>query len=489
MKLWALDNTFGYCSSRQVLSFPLDDKLAIARELDGMGIQYIDAGCPASDEKAREFLARAHAACLPAHAHLVASARVEAIHDAVERDVGIHATLDSGTPAVALSWSCRQSDGSRLQDDCATIREAIRYLKAHAREAIFRAEDFFDSFGSGALCALRMLEAAKSAGADILCLCDSAGSTLPQPLREICAEVRKRFDGILGICAHNDSELAVANTLEAVEQGFTYFEGSIHAYGPRSGSANLCSIISNLEYKLGHTVLGQENLSKMFDVARFVAEAATVPLRLSPHRAGQEQTLLECAGERLLARLTDLTRRTLLDRIQHMEFEGYELRTAAGTVELLVRESLYPELQPFVPEHYETTSHSAPDGAALSSATVTIRVGEHIRCESEEGTGPVDALERCLRQCLFVLYPEISSIELTDYRLQMLERGRGARRRVRVTMEWFEGGRRWATAGVAGDLVQAAWLALVDGFRLPLMRLGESRHELLPHAADASWAV
>jgi 2-isopropylmalate synthase len=135
------------------------------------------------------------------------------------------------------------------------------------------------------------------------------------------------------------------------------------------------------------------------------------------------------------------------------------------------------------------TSHSAPDGAALSAATVTIRVGDNVRCESEEGVGPVNALERCLRQCLFVLYPEVSNIEVTGYRVQVIERSRGTCSRVRVTMEWFECGSRWVTVGVAEDLLQAAWLALVDGFRLPLMRLGESRHELLPLAPDASWAV
>jgi 2-isopropylmalate synthase len=347
MRLFALDNTLGYCSGHQGLSFTLDDRLAIARELDRLGIHYIDAGCPAADRKAREFFARARADGAFTHARLVASARVEEIHDAVERDAGLHALLAAGTPVVALSWSCRQSDAGRLQDYCARIREAVRHLKTHAREVIFRAEDYFESFGAGALCALRMLEAAKAAGADVLCLCDSAGATLPQPLREICAEVRKRFDGILGICAQDDSDLAVANTLEAVEQGFTYVEGSINADGRRSGSVNLCSVIANLEYKLDHCVIGQENFARMFDAARFVVEAATVPLRRDPHGLEQAQTLLEGVDERLLAKLTDDSRRTLLDRIQLMEFDEYELRDAGGTMEVLVRESLYPALRPF----------------------------------------------------------------------------------------------------------------------------------------------
>jgi 2-isopropylmalate synthase len=154
-----------------------------------------------------------------------------------------------------------------------------------------------------------------------------------------------------------------------------------------------------------------------------------------------------------------------------------------------VRESLFPDLQPFLPERYELTSHSTPNGAALSSATVTIRVGYHVGCESKEGVGAVNALERCLRQCLFMFYPEIANLEVKDCRARVLEPYGGTGARVRVSLEWGESGSRWTTVGVSQDFLQAAWLALVDGFRLRLMRLAESAPASLPVAADSSWAV
>jgi len=331
-----------------------------------------------------------------------------------------------------------------------------------------------------------MLEAAKAAGADVLCLCDS-GSSLPHLVREVCLEVRKRFDGVLGIRAHDDRELACANTLEAVEQGFTHIEGSLNAYGRRSGAANLCSIINNLEYKLGHTVIGSDNLEAMPGVARFLADAGMPVPRRQP--APDPEALLESVDERLGSRLKSRERRAVLDRIALLESMGYQLGTARGTLELLVREALAPEHRPFEAERYEIASHLALYGEAMTTASITIRIGDAIRSESEQGAGPVDALERSLRQCLFAVYPVIADIRLKEYHVQTLQPAYGTAARIRLTIEWAESGERWITSGVSGDLIEAAWLALVDGFRLPLMRHQEAGAALLPSGADSSWAV
>jgi 2-isopropylmalate synthase len=195
---------------------------------------------------------------------------------------------------VAVSGCCWQAGPIGHQQSCGRIAKTVRCLKLRERRVIFRADDFFDGYCADPRVALDLLEAAKANGADVLCLSDSAGGSLPHVIREECLEVPKRFEGVLGIRAHNDSGLAVANTLDAVEQGFTHIEGSMSAYGSRGGNADLCSIIANLEYKLGHTVVGRDNLEGMPGVARFIVDAGAKPVRLK--LVGDEEALLGGSG-------------------------------------------------------------------------------------------------------------------------------------------------------------------------------------------------
>jgi 2-isopropylmalate synthase len=470
----------------------LADRLAIVQELDRLGIDYAEMGCPGASASVRKFFGYARTEFHPVHLRLAASLRLAALSDAVERDEEIQAVVDSGVEAAILSASCWQIGAGCYEEYCRRIGETVRFLKAHALEVIFRDEDFFQCYCREPMFAWHTLEAAKAAGADVLCLRDSTGSGLPEFVREISSEVRKRFVGILGICAHDDCDLALANTLEAVEQGFTHVEGSINAYGERRGLANLCSIVSNLQRKLGHNVIGAERLGEMTRVARLVAEAGREAIgrrsRVGTPAPVAEGSVLDTADPNLVAGLTELGRRELLGRIEFLEADGYELRVADGTLELLVREVLRPELRPFVAERYELTSHSALYAAPVSTAAATVRVGDVIRSETEDGDGAVNALERSLRQCLFVLYPEIVNLKITDYRVQILDFSQGTTVRVRVSVEWTESGRHWVTQGVSGDLIEATWLALVDGFRLSLMRRAEDGHTL-PAGADSAWAV
>ena len=487
MRIAALDFTLGHRAEGQALYFSPDDRLAIARRLDRLGMAYIDGGSPGGDRTARDFFARAQKECRLTHASLVASMRLDAIRGPLAADSTMRAVLEADTPVVALAGCGWHAGLLGLGEYCRRISETVRFLKAHRRVVIFRADDFFEGYCADPAFALRMLEAAKTEGADILCLADSAGATLPHVLREICLEVRKRFEGTLGIRAHDQASLAVANTLDAVEQGFTHIEGTLNAFGPLAEDANLCAIIANLEFKLGHTVVGRESLESMPGVARFIVDAGSLPIRREAHP--DEEALLASIDERLTSRLTPADRSAVLERVRLLEGMGFHLQTARGTLELLVRQALAPDMRPFEPERYELTSHSGFYSEAMSSAVATIRAGEAIRSESEEGEGPLNALERALRQCLFAVYPVIANIRLKDYTVHVLEAGHGAGSRVRVNIEWAESGERWITAGVAGDLIEAAWLALVDGFRLALMRLGEGRYACLPNSADTPWAV
>ena len=493
MRIFALDNTFGHNPGRGSLSFSLADRLAIVQELDRLGIDYAEMGCPGASASVRKFFGYARTEFHPAHLRLTGSVRLAAIRDAVERDEEIQAIVDSGAQTAIVSASCWQVGAGCYEEYCRRIGETVRFLKTHGLDVIFRDEDFFQCYCREPKFAWHTLEAAKAAGADVLCLRDSTGSGLPELVREISAEVRKRFVGVLGICAHDDSDLALANTLEAVEQGFTHVEGSINAYGERRGLANLCSIISNLERKLGYSVIGAERLAEMTRVARLVADAGRDAIGRRGHVGLQpapvaEGSLLDIVDSQLVAGLTEPGRRDLLGRFEFLEADGYELRTADGTLERLVREALQPDLRPFVAERYELTSHSALYAAPVSTATTTVRVGDMVRSETADGDGAVNALERSLRQCLFALYPEIVNLKVTDYRVQILDFSQGTAVRVRVAMEWAEAGAHWTTQGVSGDLIEATWLALVDGFRLSLMRRAGDGCSL-PAGADSSWAV
>jgi len=493
MRVFALDNTFGHYPGRANLSFSLADRLAIVQELDRLGIDYAEMGCPGASASVRKFFGYARSEFQPAQLRLAASVRLAAVRDAVERDEEIQAAVDSAAPTVIVEASCWQVGAGCYDSFCEKIGETVRFLKTHGLEVIFRDEDFFQCFCREPQFAWHTLEAAKAAGADVLCLRDSTGSGLPELVRETCAEVRKRFVGVLGICGHDDCDLALANTLAAVEQGFTHVQGSINAYGDRRGLANLCSVISNLERKLGHTIIGSERLGEMTLVARLVAEAGREALGRRG-RAGvppapvAEGSLLDTVDPRLVTALSDTARRDLEGRFEFLEADGYELRAADGTLELLVREALRPDLRPFIAERYELTSHAALYSAPVSTATATVRIADAVRSETEDGDGAVNALERSLRQCLFALYPEITSLKISDYRVQILDFSQGTSVRVRVSVEWDESGSRWVTQGVSADLIEATWLALVDGFRLSLLRRLEGSH-VLPTGADSSWAV
>ncbi len=346
-------------------------------------------------------------------------------------------------------------------------------------------------------------------------------------LAEICADVRKNFEGILGIHTHNDCELAVANALAAVEQGFQHVQGCFNGYGERCGNANLTTIIANLELKMGHSTIGKERLTQLTSAARFIAELANLPLRgdqayvghsafahkggvhvnavlkdsntyehISPKLVGNRQRVLlsDLSGKGSILyklkqhgledRLDDAARRHLLDRIKQMEFQGYELEAAEGTFELLVREALRPGLNLF-----EVVSYEVITKATNSTANVTLKAQDNVLTASASGNGPVNALDVALRQCLSTLYPAIASVQLTDYKVRVLDNKKGTAARVRVLIEWSDHKRSWATVGVSENVIEASWFALVDAMRLELMRLHEDDPNVQKAVEDYCWGV
>lgn len=537
MRIFTLDTTLRAGALGEGVSFHTDEKRLIARNLDELGIDYIEGGRPGAGTLDEDFFARAHGLKFQ-HARLTAFGAVRPTRTAMERDTRVRALVAAGTPTCSLAasgWSLHVFEVLRLteKEHLRLIFDMVRVLKSEGREVIYDAEHFFDGYHANAAFALHTLEAAKRGGADVLCLCDSNGESVTEQLAEICAEVRKRFDGVLGIQTYNDVDLAVANTLAAVEQGFTHVQGCMNGYGERCGNANLCSLIPDLELKLGHTTVGRESLRHLSSVARLIAECANLPLRGDQPYVGRnafareaglqagaviqdpvadEHTRPEEVGncahavwddlsdshsifhmlglDSLSEGLTGRAQREFQDRIQQMEREGYELATAQGTLELLVREAVNPGLRFFEVTDFEVATRMNAQQEAATTATVTVKIQNASYTATGQGTGPLHALDECLRQALATFYPEIGAVRLTDYRLRVLEPNKGTAAKVRVAIQWSGRQKNWVTAGVSENVIEASWMALLDAIRLELMWLHERRGTLASATAeDYCWGV
>jgi len=515
MRIQTFDTTLRDGSQGEAVSFSVDDKILIARKLDELGIDYIEGGWPGSNPKDKEFFEQARDLKLK-HAKLTAFGSTRFARNSIQEDRNVRELIDAGTPVISIfgkSWDLHVSRalGITENENLIIIGETIRYLKDHGKEVVYDAEHFFDGYIHNRDFALRTLEAAKHAGADVLCLCDTNGGTLTGYLAEIVADVRRRFDGIIGIHTHNDSEVAVANALAAIEKGASHVQGCLNGYGERCGNSNLASIIANLELKLGHTTIGPDKLQSLTSTCRYIAELANLPLRkdqayvgqsafahkggvhvsavmkesstyehVSPELVGNHQRVLvsdlsgrgnvlyQLQQQGLADRMTEQARRELLERVKEMEFQGYDLEAADGTFELFVRQSLQPGVNVFDVRDYYVAIKSGH-----ATAAVTVATDEGIQTSTAEGHGPMNALDVALRKCLSSRYPKIADVRLTDYKVRVLDSKKGTAAKVRVLVEWSDHEKSWSTVGVSDDVIEASWNALVDALRLELMRLSQ----------------
>jgi len=536
MKISTFDTTLRDGTQGESISFSVDDKLIIAQKLDELGIDYIEGGWPGSNPKDKEFFSRASELKLT-HARLTAFGSTRFAKNPVEDDRNVRALVEAGTPVVSIfgkTWDLhvKRALGITEAENLVLISETVKYLKDHGKEVVYDAEHFFDGYTANADYALRTLEAAHQAGADVLCLCDTNGGTIPGRLVEMVAEVRKRFDGVIGIHTHNDSGVAVANTIAAVEAGATHVQGCMNGYGERCGNANLASVMANLELKLGHTTVGPGKLASLTSVCRFIAELANLPVpndqpfvgksafahkggvhvaavlkdsatyeHIKPELVGNRQRVLvsDLSGRGnimyklkqhgLADRLDEDARRQLLERIKQMEYEGYELEAAEGTFELLVREALSPGVHFFDVDSYEVSTRVGGAGDSRTTATVTLRAQDGVHSATADGHGPFHALHECLRKCLSKLYPQIADVRLMDYKVRVLDSKKGTAANVRVLIEWSDHRKSWSTVGVSDNVIEASWKALVDAIRLELMRLTEKDTSVERAVEDYCWWV
>ncbi|MDI6870697.1 MAG: citramalate synthase [Bacillota bacterium] len=512
------DTTLRDGAQREGVSFSVEDKLRLVRRLDRLGVHLIEGGWPGANPKDSEFFAAARDLPLAA-ARLAAFGSTRRPGVAPEQDANLQALLDAGTPVVTLfgkAWDFHVTAALKttLEENLAMIRESVAYLVAAGREAVFDAEHFFDGYKRAPEYALACLAAAVEGGARTLVLCDTNGGSLPGEVVAAVTAVRERFPGVvLGIHAHNDSGLAVANSLLAVEAGVRHVQGTINGYGERCGNADLCSLLPLLQVKLGFDCLSSEQLASLTRTAHYVAELANLPPQsnqpfvgrsafahkggvhvsalmrhpetyehLPPEAVGNERRVLVsdqagAANVRYKAEEYHLdldrhssTTRLLLDTIKNLEYQGYSFEGAEASFELLMKKML-GIYQPFFEliEFRLISEKREHNGEPLAEATVKLRVGEQVKHTVAEGDGPVNALDKALRLALQEAYPRIAEITLTDFKVRVLDGKAGTAAKVRVLIESRDAERAWGTVGVSTNIIEASWRALVDSIEYGLM--------------------
>lgn len=493
------------------------DKLRIAERLDAFGIDFIEGGWPGSNPKDVEFFREAKSLKLK-HAKLAAFGSTRRANTPVEDDPQVALLLEAETPVVTIfgkSWELHVTEVLRttVEENRAMIRDTVAHLVKHGREVMYDAEHFFDGYKDSPEHALSTLEAAAEGGAACLVLCDTNGGTLPDEIVQICAAVRERLPDVpFGIHTHNDCELAVANAVAAVKAGATQVQGTINGYGERTGNCNLTSVIPILQLKLGMPVVSR--LEKLRDLSYFVDDVSNNPHfaraafvgrtafahkggmhvnavqklarsyeHIEPASVGNEQNILvsELSGQsNILIKAGELglplekgsaEASAVLKRVKELENEGYSFEAAGGSLELLIRRELGNHARPFDLTEYHTSFRQYRDGhPPVCEATVKLMVDGTPELTVAEGRGVVNALDLALRKALLPFFPEISEVSLVDYKVRIIDSHDATAAKTRVLIVSTDGENNWGTVGVSENIIEASWLALVDGIDLFLQR-------------------
>ncbi|HEU0168772.1 MAG TPA: citramalate synthase, partial [Chloroflexota bacterium] len=468
------DTTLRDGTQREGISLSVHDKLEIARKIDQLGIQFIEGGFPGANPKDAEFFQAARHSLHLKNAQLVAFGATRRAHGAAEDDPTLAALIDSDAKVLCIvgkssAWQVREVLGTTPDENLEMVGESIAYLKSKGRRAFYDAEHFFDGFKADPEYSKRCLQVAAAAGVDCIVLCDTNGGTLPGDVHDIVRQAVATVPNTrIGIHAHNDCDLAVANSLAGVEAGATHVQGTINGWGERCGNANLCSILPNLQLKLGHRVVSDEQLARLSDVARAVAEIANVtPDTHLPyvgrsafaHKGGLHVSAImrnEYAYQHVNPALVGNEKRVLvselsgrgnvtykaaeygldleggreqaavvLNQIKDLESQGYQFEGAEASFQLLLRRSQPGYIAPFHLVAFSATSQRRNGDTPIAEATVKVRVGDELFHTAAEGDGPVNALDTALRKALVNFYPELSDIALADYKVRVLEGSHG----------------------------------------------------------------
>lgn len=521
------DTTLRDGTQGEHVNLSVQDKLLILERLDEFGMDYVEGGWPSSNPKDEEFFLRASKLELK-HSKLCAFGSTARRSDAVDSDVNLQGLVACQAPVVTIfgkTWRAHSEKGLGISDgeNRLLIQRSVAFLKKAGREVFFDAEHFFDGWKDDRSFAIDMLKAAEEGGASRMVLCDTNGGTLPHEITAIVEEVRKATSVPVGIHCHNDSELAVANSISAVMAGATHVQGTVNGIGERCGNANILSIIANLVLKLPETGASVPDLAQLTPLSNFVFEILNLPPdskapfvgrsafahkggihvsavmkesslyeHIDPALVGNRQRVLvsELAGQsniRYRAKELGITIpeggdeiKKIVLNIKDLEHRGYQFDGAEASFELILQKELGSFTPYFEVLESKVYVESNIDGRNVDQAVIKVRVGEEIEHIAADGDGPVNALDRALRKALIRFYPEIRGIRLVDYKVRVLEEKRGTSARVRVLIETGNGRTTWGTVGVSTNIIAASLRALEDSMNYHLFTLKASKPE---HAA------
>lgn len=514
------DTTLRDGAQTEGVSFSTEDKLEILDRLDSFGIDFVEGGYPGSNPKDKAFFKAAQNLKLK-NSKLVAFGSTHRPGQSPTEDKGMEALLDSGTEWVCIfgkSWDLHAEKALQvsLEENLAIVHDTVEHLTRNGRRVIFDAEHFFDGYKNNPEYAMKVLERAKVAGAEWFCLCDTNGGAFPSEVFGIVTYVHQQLKVPLGIHAHNDGELAVGNTLAAVEAGASMVQGTINGLGERCGNANLSSIIPNLTLKMG-VQTGVRNLDQLTKLSNFVAEVANVsPNPRAPyvgksafaHKGGihvsavmkdprtyehVDPTLVGNLRRILVSELSGVSNilakagelgidterdggRAILDKMKELEAEGFQYEAAEASLELLIRKLKGQNTSPFRLEGFRTFMDVTGDVMTSEASVRVVDFDGTLEHTAADGNGPVNALDRALRKALERFYPVLKEVRLIDYKVRVIDGKEATAAKVRVLITSTDGSQTWTTIGVSGNIIEASLMALIDSIEYKLMRSGTALH-------------
>lgn len=516
-KIEIYDTTLRDGSQGENISFSLEDKLHIVQKLDELGVDYIEGGWPGSNHKDLELFRRAQDVTLR-HAKMAAFGSTRHPRHPADQDPNLNALVEANTPVVTIfgkSWDLHVKTALEitLAKNLDLIRESVVFLKSCGKEVIYDAEHFFDGFKADSEYALATLKAAEEAGADTIVLCDTNGGTLSSEIRERFLRAAGHVRTPLGIHTHNDSEMAVANAIVAVQAGAMQVQGTINGYGERCGNANLCSVIANIELKLGMDSIGKENLRRLTEVSHYVSELANLLPRteqpyvgksafahkggihvsavmkeasayehidpalvgnarrvLVSELSGKSNILYKAAERGLDFDKSSAAAKVVVDKLKEMEHYGYQFEGAEASFEVLFDRLVHETKELFELDGFRVITEKKGTAEPQSEAVIKLRVDGTEEHTAAEGSGPVNALDKALRKSLTTFFPCIRDVRLTDFKVRVLNSEGGTEAKVRVLIESSDGQESWGTVGVSENLIEASWQALVDSITYKLKK-------------------
>jgi 2-isopropylmalate synthase len=511
------DTTLRDGAQSEDVSFTLDDKLRVAELLDGCGIAYIEGGWPGSNPRDEEFFSAVKKLKLK-RARIAAFGSTRRANVAVADDLNLRQLLKADTPVVTIvgkTWDLHVRDDLKIskEQNLEVIADSIAYLKERVDEVIFDSEHFFDGFKADPEFSLACLKVAADAGADVLVLCDTRGGTMPQEIADAIQAVRAIGAKALGVHCHNDCELAVANSLAAVEAGVTQVQGTINGFGERCGNANLCSVIPNLQLKFGYECVTAEELKQLPRVSRTVYELANIePFKRQAyvgesafaHKGGLHVAAVQknsetyehidpaVVGNRQRVLVSDLSGRSnvlykakqfgydidysnpavkaVLEKVKKLENIGFQYEGAEASFQLLIEEALHGKVSHFALKSFRVSDEKIDsDEPMLAEATVMLELPDGTIAHTvAQGNGPLNALDLALRKALMPYFPALAAVELHDFKVRVLGSHDGTDAVVRVLIESGDDDARWGTVGVSTNIIEASWQALVDSIEYKL---------------------